>query len=300
MKIITMNKNKKGGRTLTYVLIVLFVLIIAWGIYIYFENNRIDVAHYDVSVKNLPGSFEGFKIAQISDFHNTMLGKDNSMITDVLEAEAPDIIVITGDFTDSRNTRKDIVLSFAKKLTEIAPVYYVTGNHERRIPHIVSEIESKMKKMGVHVLRKKAEYIEKNGEIIQIIGVDDPLYYIKRDSPENDATAKGDEIAADIKALADDSCPSLLLAHRPLFFKKYARSGVDVVFSGHEHGGQFRLPFIGGVASHDEGLFPKYSEGVHKIGDCTMVVSRGLGQSIFPFRVNNSPELVFSSLHSVV
>ena len=290
--------NKRRRRAVPYVIIAIVVLIIASaGIYIYFDNNRIDVSCYDVSVRELPDGFEGYKIAQISDFHNTVLGKDNAMIVDALEADSPDIIVITGDYTDSRRTDKDIVIALTEKIVKLAPVYYVTGNHERRIPETVSEVENKMEQLGVHILHNRSEYIERNGEKLQIAGVDDLSYYIDINTYEDDALLKIDEQIKDINSLDDKSCPTVLLSHRPTFFEEYTKTDVDLIFSGHEHGGQFRLPFIGAVLGPDEGFFPKYGEGVHVSGDCTMVVSRGLGQSIFPFRLNNSPELVFAVLH---
>lgn len=279
-----------------YILLAIFVLIVIWGIYIYFENNRIDVSRYEVNVKDLPESFENYKIVQISDFHNNMLGSENCKLTDAVEKESPDIIVITGDYIDSRNTNVDISLALTEKLVKIAPVYYVTGNHERRDLVVLAELERGLKKLGVHVIRSGSEFLERNGEKIQLIGADDLAFYADESLPERDVDKQSYKMIDEIDSIKDDTCPTILLEHRPSFFDDYACIGIDVTFAGHEHGGQFRLPFIGGLYAPDEGYFPKYSEGMHTSGDSTMIVSRGLGQSVFPFRINNSPELVTAVL----
>lgn len=292
-----MQKNNKGVKAVPFILLACFVLIAAAaGIFIYHENNRVDVSVYEVGIGSLPESFEGFRIAQISDLHNNVLGEDNCLIVDAVKKQKPDIIVITGDYIDSRNPQVTICSELTEKLVGIAPVYYVTGNHEHRIPFQVAQIEEKMTELGVHILRGKSEYIERGSDRIQIVGADDPTFYISEDVPENEAEDRSEEMIADIEKLCDDDCVTVLLAHRPALFEKYVEAGVDVTFAGHEHGGQFRLPLIGGIFAPDEGFLPKYSEGVRTKDGSTLVISRGLGQSVFPFRVNNSPELVFAVL----
>ena len=91
---------------------------------------------------------------------------------------------------------------------------------------------------------------------------------------------------------------NILLSHKPNYYRIYESSGADLVFSGHAHGGQFRLPSGIPLYTPDEGFFPRYAQGLHKIGNMILIVSRGLGQSIIPFRINNSPELVIVTLHS--
>lgn len=284
-------------KAVPYILLACFILAAAVaGIMIYSENNRVDVTVYEVSVEGLPKSFEGFKIAQISDFHNNVLGEDNCLIIDAVEKQKPDIIVITGDYLDSRNPQTAICNELTEKLVSIAPVYYVTGNHEHRIPEQRIQVEERMSELGVHILRRSAEYIEHEDGKVQIVGTDDPTFYIPEDAPENTAVEISDEMIADIDSLCDDDCISILLAHRPALFEKYADAGADVIFAGHEHGGQFRLPFIGGVFAPDEHFFPKYSEGMRTKDGSTLIISRGLGQSVFPFRINNSPELTVAEL----
>lgn len=268
--------------------LVLIILAAAAAVYLYFDNTRIDSTEYEVKVRDLPQAFDGFRIVQISDFHNSTFGENNCRLIDAIRSAKPDIIVITGDYLDSRNTNPAITDALTEVLVKTAPVYYVTGNHEFRIPEQFSESEKNMKNSGVHVLRSGSEYIELDGQRIRIVGVDDPTFYTNGEFQGQSC----DEMISDIKNLCDDSCISVLLAHRPSLFDDYAAAGADIILSGHEHGGQFRIPFVGGLFAPDEGLFPEYCDGVHRKGNSTLVVSRGLGQSVFPFRVNNSPELV--------
>ncbi|MBQ6936698.1 MAG: metallophosphoesterase, partial [Clostridia bacterium] len=101
-----------------------------------------------------------------------------------------------------------------------------------------------------------------------------------------------EEIVEAINNLDDENCFSILLSHHPELFPEYSSTNVDLVFSGHAHGGQFRLPFIGGIIAPEQGLFPEFDAGVFNENNTTMVVSRGLGNSIIPVRINNSPEVV--------
>ena len=91
---------------------------------------------------------------------------------------------------------------------------------------------------------------------------------------------------------------TILLSHRPELFEVYAENNIDLIFSGHAHGGQFRIPFVGGLIAPNQGLFPKYDAGIYEEGNTTMVVSRGIGNSIVPFRINNRPEIVLVELAS--
>jgi len=176
---------------------------------------------------------------------------------------------------------------------DIAPVYYVTGNHEARISEY-GKLKTALEITGVTVLENERTVLEKDGDTITLLGIDDPSFtadYLTGDS------------AAVVKNTLDDLVTegvgyTVLLSHRPELFDVYAESGVNLVFSGHAHGGQIRLPFIGGLAAPNQGLFPKYDAGLFTEGDTNMVVSRGLGNSLFPFRVNNRPEIVVVQLTS--
>lgn len=273
------------------VLAVAAILLLALIIWIAWGNKALELNSYTLSSDNLPDSFNGFRIAQVSDLHNAEMGKDNEKLISMLKDVAPDMIVITGDMIDSRNTKVDVALSFAEQTVKIAPCYYVTGNHEARVDEY-NDLKDGLLELGVVVLEDARVDIELSGEKISLIGVDDPSFqtdYLFGDD-ETIMKSKLDELTS------EDDGYTVLLSHRPELFDIYVESGVDLVFSGHAHGGQFRFPFIGGVAAPNQGLFPKYDAGIYTEGKTNMVVSRGVGNSIIPFRVNNRPEVILIEL----
>ena len=278
----------KHWKLLTISAIAAFCIV-----WIILENFRIDVTEYQINASRLPEEFDGLKIVQISDFHNTESGNDNQLIVNYTKQAKPDLIFITGDFIDSRNTKPEISEKLVRQLVGIAPVYYSTGNHESRIPEAFSELLNIFSECGVHVLRNRTEILEKNGQKIYIMGIDDTAFI----DPDKSSLELCDDVLSLITGLKPDSGYTILLSHRPELFETYKQAGIDLVFSGHAHGGQFRLPFFGAFYSPSEGVFPKYAEGLHNEGITTMAVSRGLGQSVIPFRVNNSPEIVVAQLH---
>ena len=175
-----------------------------------------------------------------------------------------------------------------KEILEICDVYLVVGNHESRVnTNINTEFIDTLSEIGVIVLKDDSAYIEKDGERIQVIGLKDASDY-KIDYSE-DYTEK---ITETINILDDKNTFSILLSHHPELFPEYKNTDIDLVFSGHAHGGQIRLPSIGGIIAPEQGLFPEYDAGVFSENNTTMVVSRGLGNSIVPVRINNSPEVV--------
>lgn len=272
---------------------IILVALLLYGIWLYYENNIINVTQYDISDQNLPPNFDGLKIVQISDFHNTTLGNNNDILIDDIKKEKPDIIIITGDYIDSYHTKLDISEHLAKRLTEISPVYYATGNHESRIPQEFEKLTEYFKKIGVHILRNDECIIQRGNEKIRIAGIDDPDFT----GPKREIEEYSNEVLTNINSIMKDNTYTVLLSHRPEIFDIYCKSNVNLVFSGHAHGGQFRFPLIGAIYAPGQGLFPKYTQGVHQKDNTSMVVSRGLGQSSIPFRINNSPELVVVTLH---
>lgn len=271
-------------RVILSVAAILFLALVIWIIW---GNTTLQVNQIPLESELLPSSFDGFRIAQVSDLHNTMFGDHNEKLLTMLRESAPDIIVITGDLIDSRRTDVDIALNFAEQAVEIAPVYYVTGNHESRVSEDYARLEDGMTEAGVCVLHEDAVILERNGQQIRIAGIDDPYFYDSRE----------DHLEA-LSALCEDEVYTVLLSHRPEYFDSYAEAGAELTLSGHAHGGQFRLPLIGGLVAPDQGFFPKYDAGAYTSGESTMIVSRGLGNSIFPFRFNNRPEIVLIELHS--
>lgn len=280
-------KNKKRIIVLAVIVAILLALIIwiIWG------NTALELNTYTITSSKLPKSFDGYRIAHISDLHNTEIGTDNKKLISMLKNAEPDMIAIIGDVIDSRNTDIETALQFAEKAVKIAPCYYVTGNHEARVSEY-EELKIGLTELGVIVLEDERTEIEIFGEKITLLGVDDPSFqtdYLFGDS----ATVIQNKLQ---ELIVDEDTFTVLLSHRPELYEVYTESKVDLVLSGHAHGGQFRLPFVGGLVAPNQGLFPKYDAGLYTEGNTNMIVSRGIGNSILPFRFNNRPELILIEL----
>lgn len=278
--------KRKVRKYICSAILILLIIWIVWG------NVTVGVTHYTVVSPRVPAALDHFTIAVISDLHNARFGQDNRSLIALIEREAPDMIAITGDLIDSGKTDIETAEKLVQRLVEIAPCYYVTGNHEAWIGERYQELEGKLLDAGAVILRDRAELLTKNNGTVQIIGLDDsdfpdggPAF---QDSIRNARSGAGDPAA--------DYC--ILLAHRPENFSAYVAGDIDLVLSGHAHGGQFRLPFIGGLIAPGQGLFPKYDAGEYTEGNTTMIVSRGIGNSVVPVRFNNRPEIVIVELIS--
>lgn len=279
--------QKKRKLLLLITLMALLIAFISWVIW---DNGRITVTEYTVSDSEIPESFNGYRIVQVSDLHNAEFGKDNILLLGMIKELQPDIILLTGDLIDSYHTNVDISLRFVQQVVDIAPAYYVTGNHEVRIPEDYQRLKTGMEAAGVTVL-DSAVTLERNSETVTLLGVPDPS-----------ATGLHPEFYTQItdrlleEKVTGDMCYRILLCHRPEVFEAFEDNGIDLAFSGHTHGGQIRLPLIGALFSPDQGLFPQYDMGIFTEEDTTMIISRGLGNSSFPFRVNCPPEIVAVTL----
>lgn len=258
------------------------VLILALVIWLLWANTAIEVNEWTIESADIPEQFEGFRIAQVSDLHNAEFGRDNERLLKLLRESEPDIIVITGDLIDSRNTDLQIALAFAEKAVQIAPCYYVSGNHESRISGWAA-LRKGLSDAGVTVLEDRSVTLERSGGTLTLVGLADPDF-------------RGPFVAGLREMSGQQEGYTILLSHRPEYFELYADCGVDLVFSGHAHGGQVRLPFVGGLIAPGQGLFPEYDSGLYRQGDTVMLVSRGLGNSIAPLRVNDRPEILVAVL----
>ena len=284
-----MTAKKKKFIFLAVVAAVLITLVIwiAWG------NTALELNTYTVTSARLPECFDGYRIAHVSDLHNAEIGEDNEKLLTMLREADPDMIAITGDMIDSRNTNVEIALQFAQEAMKIAPCYYVSGNHEARVNEY-EELKTGLISAGVIILEDTQTEISIEEQTITLIGVNDPSFqtdYLFGDS-ETVINSKLTELHTDGEVF------TILLSHRPELFDTYADHDVDLVLSGHAHGGQFRLPFIGGVVAPNQGLFPEYDAGIYTDGNTNMLVSRGVGNSILPFRINNRPEVILIELQT--
>ena len=263
-------------------------------VFFYFENNSISVTNISLNFDNLPRSFDGYRIVHLSDLHNKRFGSNQQYLLEEIKKAKPRIIVITGDLVDGRNYDEEAGMELVTGCMEIAQVYYVTGNHERWSGKFNS-LEKKIKNSGAMILRNNSSEIKQGNDLIYITGIDDP-------SLSSGYMTDNEVVSAELKKAVNEngSKPSftILLSHRPELFSEYKKFNIDLIFSGHAHGGQVRLPFIGGLAAPDQGLFPKYTAGKYEEDNSVMVVSRGLGNSIIPQRIFNRPEIVVVILRS--
>ena len=285
-----MMKTKKKFIVLAAIVAILILLII----WIAYGNTDLEIYKYNVKSEDIPSEFDNFRIVQISDLHNAEFGENNEKLLLMLKQADADIIAITGDMIDSRNTDIDVAISFAQKAVNIAPVYYVNGNHESRVLGEYEKLKQGLTDAGVTILENSSADITIGDETISLIGINDPTFRMEL----VDDTMEQNIAHQLVSVIPDNDNYKVLLAHRPEYFDVYA-GNVDLVLSGHAHGGQFRIPFIGGLVAPGQGFFPEYYEGSHIKENTEMIVSRGIGNSIIPFRINNKPEIIVAELTKI-
>ena len=258
-----MNRKKRVLFVVVFVLVVLIVWTL-WG------NTALEVNEYEVVSDRIPQGFEGFRIAQVSDLHNAEFGEGNEKLIQLLSQTDPDIIVLTGDLIDSRHTDIEIALDFARQAIKLAPVYYVSGNHEARVREY-EDLKMGLAEAGVVILENQNVQITREGESITLMGIDDPSF--QEDYLFGDSESVARQAIDDLQNESEGY--TILLSHRPELFDLYLETEMDLVFSGHAHGGQFTEE------------------------NTTMIVSRGVGNSIIPSRFNNRPEIVLVTLRNM-
>ena len=280
-------------KTKTKKLLAIFTaIVLALSIFLIWQNNSIVITKIEITNEKIPDNFSGYKIVQISDLHNKKFGKNQSILLNKIENLNPDIIVITGDLIDKSKTNIPVAMQFINSAVKILPTYYVNGNHEM-LSGNYNVLYQQLISAGVTVLENQKIEIIKEQQKIEILGVQDPTF---------SETYNSDSVVMDniLMPLVDtnNNTYKILLSHRPELFDVYEKYNIDLVFSGHAHGGQIRLPFIGGLFAPNQGLLPEYTAGKYIKNSTTMIVSRGLGNSIFPFRVFNRPEIIFVTLNN--
>lgn len=260
--------------------IIIFCILAIALLFCYYENQHLVVTEYSISNKKVSDELAGYKILQISDFHNVRFGFDNDSFIKKIDEIAPDIVVVTGDLVDSNHTNVNVSLDMIERVASKYPVYYVTGNHEYWLSEEDrTQLFSGMENCGVVILNNESVQIEVGESSFSLIGLDDKSL-----------------LNFQLSSIINEDMLNVVLAHEPQYFNNYSSEGADIVFTGHAHGGQFILPFIGAVYAPDQGFSPKYTSGTFVSGDTTMIVSRGLGNSVIPVRLFNYPELVVVTL----
>lgn len=253
------------------------------GSFCYLQNNWLQISRYQHISSRLPEKFDGFRVVHLSDLHNKSFGANNASLLKKIAACVPDMIVASGDMIDSRHTDTDCTADFFCKAKTIAPVYYAPGNHEAKIKAFAS-FSSLLRETGIHVLENEIVPYEKKGQRIYIAGIIDPHCYESEDAFNTAVFRLCHSVGEGYL---------LLIAHHPEKIGLYNLAGADFVFSGHAHGGQFRLPFTNiGLFAPDQNFFPQYTNGIHTEGKTSMAVSRGLGGTVIPLRLFNRPEIV--------
>ena len=275
-------------KKLIVALSILLIILMIWTIW---GNTALELNKHTIESNKIPKAFDGYKIAQVSDFHNAEIGEENERLLAMIEAAEPDIIAITGDMIDSRRTNIETALDFAEKAVKLAPCYYVNGNHELRVLEY-EELKKGLLELGVVVLENESTKTNIKNQEITVIGISDPSLEAN-ELWSVEAEVVNNHLGELIKA--DDNY-KLVLSHRPELLEIYCEAGADLVLTGHAHGGQIRLPFVGGVIAPHQGFFPEYDGGLYIKEETNMIVSRGIGNSLFPLRFNNRPEVVLIEL----
>lgn len=265
--------------------------------HIYREMSRLEVSRYKIVSPLLPEEFDGLRIIHLSDLHNKVFGKDNSPLIELIEKEKPDLIFMTGDMISHDAPNIPEYLKLTKKLAEIAPLYYVNGNHE--LSDLDSDafeyIAQKLETYGAVCLDNASADIERGENRIRLCGLCYTAEYY-RGVREYKHGWKAFMLTDMINylGLKDPDIYTILLAHNPLDFDVHAEWGADLSLGGHVHGGLIRFPVINGILSPERRLMPKYKEGVYRTGNSFLIANRGLGR----FRIHNPPEIVSLTLFS--
>lgn len=286
-----------------WLIILLCLLVLAAGgtAFCIWQNNALERTDIEYVNEKLPEAFDGFRIVHISDLHNKWFGERQKLLRAMMAEASPDTIVLTGDLIDKRRCRDGdygAAVTLAGQAGMLAPVHYVTGNHEWQ-DGSVEDICGKLAKEAVSILENKATVIRRGEEQIVLMGVSDISRYnggAMRAPVLEKEKSQFSQVLHEMKEQhKDDFC--ILLSHRPELLPIYVREHIDLVFCGHAHGGQVRLPFVGALFAPGQGMLPKYTEGLCKEEGTSMVISRGLGNSLFPARVFNRPEVVTVTLY---
>ena len=280
-------KKKMGfGKKLIIILAVIVAFLGVCSLMIVHQNNQLEKKFYQVKSNKV---VDNIRIVALADLHLKGFGKDNEKLVAEVKNLSPDIVAIVGDMNlESQPDNYSSVISLCKQLNEIAPVYYCLGNHE--IDAMLfknSNIYKDIKAEGIKIFNNETETVNIGGTAIDIIGLtQNPTEF--------------DEYGKDFfeKAMSADDNFKLLLTHYPEYFLgKLNDYDIDLAITGHAHGGQVRLPFIGGLYAADQGLFPKLCDGYHEDGNSKFIVSRGLGKSGIVPRINNKPEIVIAYMY---
>lgn len=282
---------KQKHRIISYIVIVILIGVFLFAVDLILSQKYISVTRYRYQNPEIKQSF---KIVDLTDLHNFQYGDENCRLINKVKNESPDVIFLTGDMLNADEERTDILMNLIQQLVNIAPVYASLGNHEIEYMQLSGNrnLIAQMEEAGATVLDKKYIDIEIKNQKVRLGGIYG--YVLSSDDKEDPEQTFMEEFQ-------DTDRFKILLSHMPeglLLWKSMEYWDVDLVFSGHVHGGQMRIPFVGGLYDPEEGFFPTYTKGMYECGNGTMVLSAGLGSSRGIPRVNNLPELVVCEIDS--
>ena len=282
-----MRRHPRRRSPLRTLLTLLLLAALAAG-FLYWSNAAVQTTQTEIVFSDLPKGFDGWRIVLLSDLHGAEFGEDNQLLFEAVAAQMPEMIALTGDMIDEDTASPlNYAAKIAAELSAIAPVYYVTGNHEWATGN-VPELKEVLAESGVSVLSNEYITLERGGDALTIAGIDDPLGYADQKTPE--------ELTAELYADLGDPF-WLLLAHRNDRFEgQYSLLGADLVLSGHGHGGIIRLPFTDGLLGTERNFFPSFTSGLYEANDSAVLVSRGLGNVGMTVRLFNRPEVAVVTL----
>lgn len=289
-------------RRFIYIIAALILIVLL----IYWQNNSLQISKYQLVYKDLPESFDGYRIIQISDLHGKTFGAKNSTLVKKIKSMEPDIIFVTGDMMSSTKQDGGAFLDFLELFDQLCPVYMCLGNHEQ-IAMIINGNDdmnqyynafiNTIKDKGVVLLDNEHTTLGDGGDKINLSGLTLALYqYSRRDKDYYDENMflTQDYMLSTLGEAKDGF--NILLAHNPAYFDEYEAWGADLVLSGHVHGGIVQIPFKGGLLSPEHVFFPEYDAGLFELADSKMIINRGLGNSVINLRLFNRPEITFIEL----
>lgn len=278
-----MQKRKRRWPKVVLIVLLTLGILCAWGLY-----QGLTVRHYSVHSPKLP--LERLRIALITDLHNYLYGENQAELLRLIEREKPDLILLGGDIADTWAYPMEGTQKLVEGIVTIAPCYYVTGNHEFWSLDVPA-LKEALRQAGVTVLEGDTVPILWYGIILELSGLDDP-----DGAPYMDRRGLYRAELLEFANLDRDTF-RVLLAHRPEYIEDYAKLPFDLVLCGHTHGGQVRIPLLlNGLYAPDQGNFPKYAGGEYRVGETTMIISRGLAYYPHLPRIFNPPELVIVDL----
>ena len=259
----------------------ILLLLLPSAVFLLWQNVSIQREEKELFFRDLPAAFQDLRLVHISDLHGRVFGQEHSRLLKAVRDSEPDLICITGDLFGTEEELQGIH-DLLQGLCELAPTYYVTGNHEWQLRTVRQHL-SQMEQLGVEVLRNEYKVLQRQGGALVIAGVDDSCGPYERKSPA--------QLVEEIRRDVGQESFVLMLSHRNDELELWQELGVDLVLSGHCQGGVVRLPFVGGVFGSGRELFPEYDAGLYEKGNTQLFVSRGLGYSRVKFRLFNRPHL---------